>query len=290
MGIRCKYIAPHSRNKIIIDGSNNYLSLKGLYIREDLVKWPFLFDSLGIGAKAQHWEVVWIRPQRLHRVKTKKEKIIRLLYQRRYPEDWEFRFSQSKKVNRIPCEIWRDFKNTLVEMDRWFEEERAKFHERESYYDALQQAYSNIYIHKVGKLKVDPFRKKYGKEKGIDLAVAMKVSEAASDLHVGCITLISGDGDFVETVKEAKKKKPVYLVEYLGNGNKGASMSWELREAASEVISIHRKQLKGKFSVFSSPPKPSSTSIPNRKNRKRHSLPTNNSFKSMPTRKSRATA
>ena len=286
MAIRCKYNSPHSINKFIIDGSNNYLSLKSIQVREERVKWTRLFDSLGRGVKAQHWEVLWIRPQRLQRIMTPKEDIIQELYQRRYPEDWKHRLQRSKQINRLPAEIHQDFKRTKKEMNRWFWEEKVKFQQSEAYYDALQRACSNIHIHKVGKLQLDPFNIPHIREKGIDPEIAIKITEAAADMHVGCITLISGDGDFVEAVKKAKKKKPVYLVEYLGNGNKGDSTSWDLREAASEVISIHRDQLLGKFSVHAHRNMPSKSNYPVKEERKLEL--SGNSFKRMPPRKSAA--
>jgi uncharacterized LabA/DUF88 family protein len=134
-------------------------------------------------------------------------------------------------------------------VEKWLHEQRGRFNGIEYSYDQLCLENSDIEIIKKGMVKVNPFKKEYTSEKGVDIALAVKMISLSVEKRCDKIILISGDYDYVEAISYVKNNMTkIHIVKiHRGYPPRNKNMSRDLSVMADKVIDIYEADIKSKF-------------------------------------------
>jgi uncharacterized LabA/DUF88 family protein len=102
---------------------------------------------------------------------------------------------------------------------------------------------------KTGVVKVNPFIQEYVGEKGVDIALAVKMISLSVEKKCDKLILVSGDFDYAEAMKFVKNNMTkIHLVKlHKGIPPKNRSVSRDLAVLADKVIDVYESEIKSKF-------------------------------------------
>ena len=78
----------------------------------------------------------------------------------------------------------------------------------------IARKYHNIELVQVGYLKINPYNQIYIGEKGVDIALAVKMLSLSYEKKCDRIILLSGDYDYIEAMRKAKDNLNVDMVKF----------------------------------------------------------------------------
>ena len=233
---------------ILIDGANLFYTLKNLGLIEKDINWDNVFKFLIDATKEELVRTYWFRPQKILDTYYTHNNVRNAICQKKYkPHFADYRKVPPTAPNDIITKIEEEAK--LVE--DWLKKEKKKFAEIEYNYDDLSLSYQNIEIVKSGVVKVDPFKQEYIGEKGVDIALAVKMISLSVRKNCDKIILVSGDLDYAEAIRFVKDNMTkIHIVKiHKGVPPKNKSVSRDLAVLADGIINIYEVDIKSNFLV-----------------------------------------
>lgn len=234
------------RTVILVDGQNLYYSLKYLGLKEVNVDWKKLFHSF-LEPADELIRAYWFRPQKIrdeyYTPRSIRNRIAHKNYNRTY--------QTCKSPDRLPesQNILDSIEQDAKRVEKWLFEARARFSISEYMYDQLCLDNNDIEIVKKGMLKVDPYAQEYTGEKGVDIALAVKMISLSVEKKCDKIILISGDYDYAEAINYVKNAMTKVHVVKLHKGfpPKNINMSRDLSVMADKVINLYEADIRTNF-------------------------------------------
>lgn len=233
---------------ILIDGQNLFYTLRDLNLLERDINWTKFFASL----LAQQDELIrtyWFRAQKILDSSYTHDSVLHQYYWKKHRVHYEnFR---NGNLESIPQNI-RDAGAAYVkDTMSWLETARRKFNSLEYAYDQLSVCHEDIEIVKKGVIKVDPYNQRYIGEKGVDVAVAVKMIALSVQKKCDKIILISGDYDYAEAINFVKDNMTkIHIVKiHKGYPPKNRSMSRDLSVLADKVIDVYEADIRNSYMV-----------------------------------------
>ncbi len=230
---------------ILIDGQNLFYSLKDIGVFEKNIKWDVFFQSL-LTSEDELIRTYWFRPQRIldtfytpHNIRNN---IIYKKFNNYYPIYKTDRAS-------IPENIITQIEDEAKKVEHWLKQEKELFAKIEYNYDQLSLTFGDIEFIKTGVVKVNPYYQEYLGEKGVDIALAVKMISLSVEKKCDKIILVSGDFDYSEAIKFVKNNMTkIHLVKFhKGVPPKNKSVSRDLAVLADKIIDVYEDELKVKF-------------------------------------------
>ncbi|MDR1739786.1 MAG: NYN domain-containing protein [Bacteroidales bacterium] len=228
---------------ILIDGQNLFYTLKSLKLIEKDLMWDCLFKSI-IDDNDELIRVYWFRPQRILDTHYTRQNIRTDIVHKKYRTHLE---KYKTDIKAVPKDIINIIEEEATCIERWLKEEKEKFSSIEYAYDQLSLSFDDIEIVKTGILKVNPYKQEITGEKGVDIALAVKMISLSVEKKCDKIILISGDYDYAEAVKYTKNNMTkIHIVKFhKGVPPKNKSVSRDLAVLADKVIDIYESDLEG---------------------------------------------
>lgn len=230
---------------ILIDGQNLFYALKDMGIVERDIKWTEFFKSL-LASEDELIRIYWFRPQKIldsyYTQSNIRFQIVNRLF-KSYLSEYKI------DPSRLPSEIISEIEKESGKVETWIKEEKIKFSQIEYNYDQLSIEFEDIEIVKTGIVKINPFMGIYIGEKGVDIALAVKMISLSVEKNCDKIILVSGDYDYAEAIKYVKNKMTkIHIVKFhKGYPPKNKNMSRDLSVLADKVIDVFESDLKEKF-------------------------------------------
>ena len=237
------------KTTILIDGQNLFHTLKDFKLKEQSLAWDKIFSSLLSSEKDELLGVYWFRPKEISEFYLTKKNIAKRLFHNKYKnreEELHNLFHQRNLPSRIFEEINRIYDRNL----RWLRDEKKYFSQIRNKYIKLTKNYNEIQLVETGFLKVDPYTGTRIGEKGVDVAVAVKLVELSLTDRCDKIILFSGDLDFFEAIRVAKEnQKRIEVVKFESQSGKGQSLSKIIEKFADNIVLIKEQDLKNRFFI-----------------------------------------
>lgn len=230
---------------ILIDGQNLFYSLKDLRLIEKNIKWRELFASL-LDVNDELIRTYWFRPLRIHDSHLTSEVITNQVVYKNFSSYYS---DYKADKTRVPAHIITQIDTKVKECEDWLKKQKTRFSQIEFNYDQLSLEFEDIEMVRTGLLKVDPYKKIYLGEKGVDIALAVKMIALSVERKTDKIILVSGDFDYAEAIKFVKDQMTkIHIVKF----HKGVppinrNMARDLAVLADKVIDIYESDLKSKF-------------------------------------------
>ena len=228
---------------ILIDGQNLYYFLKNIGIVERQIKWTELFKSF-LEPNDELVRAYWFRPQKIQDSHLTAEAI------RNQVVYWDYKSSydayKKEDFNSIHPDILRKIEARAIEIELWITDKKSHFAEIDFHYDQLCLENGDIEIVKRGILKINPYKQKLTGEKGVDVALAVKMVSLSVEKKCDKIILVSGDYDYMEAITYVKNNMTkVHIVKlHTGYPPKNRNMSRDLSVLADRVIEVYENDLK----------------------------------------------
>ena len=236
------------RTTILIDGQNLFHTLRDFKIQEQNLAWDRIFASLLSGEQEELLGVYWFRPKEISEIYLTRRNISKRLFHNEYKnreKELNGLFNQRKLPREIHEKIEKIYKQNLD----WLKKEKQIFSSIRNKYWKLAKTYNEIQLVETGFLKVDPYTRTRLGEKGVDVAIAIKLVELALTDMCDKIILFSGDLDFYEAIKVAQEnRKRIEVVKFEGPSRPSQSLSKIIEQLADKIIPIKEKDLKTIFS------------------------------------------
>lgn len=230
---------------ILVDGQNLYYNLKDMRLIEKQIKWDLFFKSL-LEPGDDCIRTYWFRPQRILDTYYTAHNIRNTIVYRNYHHYLhDYKTDQTK----IPLDIINKIEQEAAEAEDWLKKEKIKFSQIEYNYDYIPLEFGDIEICKKGIVKVNPYIKEYLGEKGVDIALAVKMISLSVDKRCEKIILVSGDFDYSEAIQFVKNNMTKIHVVKLHKGipPKNKSVSRDLAVLADKVINVYESEIKSTF-------------------------------------------
>ncbi len=234
------------RTIILIDGQNLYHSLRNLNLREVDIHWTTLLHSL-LEPNDELVRTYWFRPEKVQEIYIQKKVIATNLVLERFPYQKELFEEIDKDI--IPQEVFDDVENIFNDRREWLAQEKQKFSQVDYKYSQIENEYQDLEVYRSGILKIDPYTKQILTEKGVDIALAVKMIEFTLTGKCDKVILLSGDLDYAEAVKVVKDSmKKVHIVMlHKNDASKTFTMSKKLSFMADKVINVYENDLRTIF-------------------------------------------
>jgi uncharacterized LabA/DUF88 family protein len=231
---------------VLIDGQNLFYGLRPLGLQERDIRWTELFISM-LEPGDELIRTYWFRPQRLLDGHFTPDAIRNQIVYRNYNGCYqEYR---SGNHSAIQDAILLRIEQQAKQVEQWLQEQRIRFSNIEYNYDQLCLDNSDIEIVKKGIVKVNPYSQEYNGEKGVDIALAVKMISLSVERKCDKIILVSGDYDYAEAINYVKNNMTkVHIVKlHKGYPPKNRSMSRDLSVLADKVIDLYEADIKNKY-------------------------------------------
>ena len=228
---------------ILVDGQNLFYTLQEMGVKEKDVNWTNLFNDL-IDQGDEFIRAYWFRPERLKGL-INKPQVEKLLVRQKFPELYEA--YKTGGVNNLSEKAKEQVANDCEKINDWIEKQQKKFESQEYAYDQLCLTHNNIEIVKAGITRVNAMKMDYLGEKGVDIALAVKMMALSIGGKCDKIILISGDYDYVPAIRFVKDNLTKLNVVRFTSGLKSKNMSSGLPIIADKTIDINEADLKGKY-------------------------------------------
>lgn len=230
---------------VLIDGQNLFYCLKDMKISDQEVNWDKLLMSL-IQIDDELIRTYLFRPQKIldspftaYRIR---RHIVYFNYREHLPD-----YNSDK--SKISPDILNHIEQDAMKAESWLKDEIRRFAYIETKYDELSSEFHDFEIVKKGMVKVDPFNQKYLGEKGVDIALAVKMISLSVNNSCDKIILVSGDYDYAEAIRFVKDRMmKIHIVKiHKGVPPKNKNTSKELSFLADRLIDIYESQIRVEF-------------------------------------------
>ena len=230
---------------ILIDGQNLYYGLKDLRINEWDINWKRFFHSL-LAPNDELLRTYWFRPQRLLDTYYTDHNIRHSICFKKYRNHLN-RFTNDQQL--VPESILHSIEQEAISIESWIKQVKEKFNQSEYKYDQISLVYGDIEIVKTGVVKIDPFKRLFLGEKGVDISLAVKMISLSVQKRCDKIILISGDYDYAEAIKFVKDNMTkIHLVKlHKGFPPKNKSVSRDLAVLSDKVLDVYESDLRQNF-------------------------------------------
>ena len=226
---------------ILVDGQNLYYNLAEIGLKERDIDWNALFNSF-LEAEDKLIRAYWFRAAKLQDGNFSEERIRQQIvykYYRNLCEDYK---TAPEKIKESVLNDINAKANVAIE---WLTKQRERFSSIEFAYDQLCLENRDIEIVKSGVVKVDPYKRIYLGEKGVDIALAVKMISLSVEEKCDKIILISGDYDYTEAIRYVKgNMTKMHIVKFhKGVPPSSKSMSRDLSVLADHIINIYEEEI-----------------------------------------------
>jgi uncharacterized LabA/DUF88 family protein len=233
---------------ILIDGQNLFYGLKSMNLLEKHIHWNSLLRSL-IEQGEELVRTYWFRPQRILEFGFDGKGIRNRIYYKKFSN-----YHQSYMAGRldhVPQHVVDQVEQEALVAESFIREAKAKFAQHEYIYDQICLDYDDIEIVKMGIVKIDPFKQEYNGEKGVDVALAVKMISLSVEQKCDKIILFSGDYDYAEAVRFVKSNMTKISIVKLHRGipPKSKGMSRDLLVLADKTINLYESQIRDRFLI-----------------------------------------
>jgi uncharacterized LabA/DUF88 family protein len=230
---------------VLIDGQNLFYSLREMNILEKQIKWDEFFKHLTL-ENEELIRVYWFRPQKILDTYYTNWTIKSHIVLKKHKTHFQ---NYKNNIEAVPEAIKQEIELEAKKVTEWIREEKNKFAQIEYNYDNIALEFQDIEIVKSGVVKINPFEQRYQCEKGVDIALAVKMMALSVDKACDKIILVSGDYDYAEAIKYVKNKMTkIHIVKiHQGQPPKNKSVSRELAVLADNIIDIYESDLKARF-------------------------------------------
>lgn len=231
------------RTVILIDGQNLFYNLKNIGLVERNIKWDVFFKSL-ISQEEELIRTYWFRPQKILDTYFTEANIEKQIVKKNYSQHYNDYIN-----NNLPQQIKTSLKNDVSNSVEWLKNEKVKFSQIEYNYDQLCLDFDDVEMVKTGVVKVDPYCFMYIGEKGVDIAVAVKMISLSVQNKCDNIILISGDYDYAEAIKFVKNNMTKINIVKIHKGYppKNRSVSRDLAILADKVLDVYESDIRANF-------------------------------------------
>lgn len=247
INIKQKNIMP-KKVIILIDGQNLYYNLHEMGILEKDVDWTKLFKGF-IEEGEELIRTYWFRPAKILDTFFNEENITNSIVYKKFRTHFEH--YKSKDVSSVPLAVQEKVNAEKTDITNWIKQQKDKFSTLEYAYDQLCLIHNDIEIIKTGVVKIDPYKKTYLGEKGVDISLAVKMISLSVNQKCDKIILVSGDYDYSEAVKFVKDNMTKISVVKFHKGfpPRSRSMSRDLSILADKVIDVYESDIKGTYKM-----------------------------------------
>ena len=242
-----KVINMPKRVIIFIDGQNLYHSLRDIGLKEIDINWGKLIKSF-LDDEDELKRTYWFRPEKIQEIRLKWYSFARFYFFQHYFDQKE-EYIKLLDQNKLDNGIYNKLDGAFNESKKWISSEKQKFSEVDDKYTKIESIYEDLEIYRTGILKIDPYKKLILTEKGVDVALSVKMVKFALQDMCDKVILISGDFDYTEAVQVVKDAlKKVHLVKFhKGKPPRDYYTSRKLSAMADKVINIYQTQLESEF-------------------------------------------
>jgi uncharacterized LabA/DUF88 family protein len=230
---------------ILIDGQNLFYSLKDIGIVEKNIKWDDFFKHL-LEKEDELIRTYWFRPQKIFDSPFTNFNIRNQIIYKQFSNYYS---TFQSNPSEIPLDILAQIDERVKETEDWLKKTKDAFARIEYNYDQLSLDYGDIEFVKIGILKVNPYLQDYICEKGVDIALAVKMIALSVEKRCDKIILVSGDYDYAEAIKFVKNNMTkIHIVKlHKGIPPKNRSLSRDLAILADRIIDIYESDIKTNF-------------------------------------------
>lgn len=230
---------------ILVDGQNLFYGLKDIGILEKDIKWDEFFNSL-IQDGDELIRTYWFRPEKILDSYYTAENIRRSIV---YKKHRSYYANYKTDPNSLPEPVKSQVEDEAKDVEEWLKREKTRFSQIAYNYDQLSLEYEDVEIVKTGVVKVKPYEQLYIGEKGVDIALAVKMISLSVEKNCDKIILLSGDYDYAEAIKYVKSKMTkIHIVKiHKGHPPKNRSVSRDLAVLADKIIDVYESEIRSSF-------------------------------------------
>lgn len=232
---------------IIIDGQNLSYDLRAMQLKEKDVNWTKLFNDI-VGTDSEFIRAYWFRPEKINGLITKQDVLESFIVKRLF--NHVYKDYNTKGIDVIAPNVRKEIETKSNEVFDWVKEQQRKFEATEKAYDQLCLTHDNIEVVKSGVVRVDSISMEYLGEKGVDIAVAVKMIDLSIGGKCDKIILISGDYDYVEAIQYVKNNLIKFNVVSFLKANQPNSTAKGLSVITDKVIEITEADMKSKYKQY----------------------------------------
>ncbi|MDR0694143.1 MAG: NYN domain-containing protein [Prevotellaceae bacterium] len=230
---------------VLVDGQNLYYTLKDLSLIEKDIKWNDFFNHL-LEPEDELIRAYWFRAQRILDTHYTHQHIEKFIIRRQFKSHYE---NYKNNKSAIPKDILERINREIAIVEDWLKKEKTRFSNIEFNYDQICLENTSIEIVKKGVLKINPYTQGYIGEKGVDIALAVKMISLSVEKKCDKIILVSGDYDYAEAIQYVKNNMTkIHIVKiHKGIPPRNQSVSRDLAVLADRVINIYESEIKDNF-------------------------------------------
>lgn len=231
---------------ILIDGQNLFYGLQNIGFKEREINWTKIFNSF-LEQNDELIRAYWFRPQRIQDGHLSSDAIKNQIIYKNYSGCYNN--FKSGNHSAISPDTWSKIDAEVQEVEKWLHDQKTRFSNIEYNYDQLCLENSDIEIVKKGILKINPYLQEYNGEKGVDIALAVKMISLSVENKCNKIILISGDYDYAEAIAYVKNNMTkVHIVKlHKGYPPKNKNMSRDLSVLADKVIDLYEADIRTNY-------------------------------------------
>lgn len=230
---------------ILIDGQNLFYGLRNIGILEKEINWSKFFISL-LSADDELIRTYWFRPQKIQDAYFTTQNIKNHIIYKNFNTYCSLYKTDPKS---LPAHIETQVDSEVSKVESWLKQEKTRFSQIEYNYDQLSLEYDDIEIVKTGIVKINPYLQEYIGEKGVDIALAVRMIALSVENKCDKIILLSGDYDYAEAIKFVKNNMTkIHIVKiHKGYPPKNRSVSRDLAVLADKVLDVYESEIRSNF-------------------------------------------
>lgn len=231
---------------VLIDGQNLFYSLQNINLKEREINWTKLFNSF-LEANDELIRAYWFRPQKIQDTHLTHESIINQVIYKNY--NGCYNNFKTGNHTAIHNDTWGKINKEVEDIEKWLRDQKTRFSNIEFNYDQLCLENTDIEIVKKGIVKVNAYQQEYTGEKGVDIALAVKMISLSVENKCNKIILMSGDYDYAEAIAYVKNNMTkVHIVKlHRGYPPKNKNMSRDLSVLADRVIDLYEADIRSNY-------------------------------------------
>lgn len=231
---------------VLIDGQNLFYGLQNINLKERDINWTKLFNSF-LEPQDELIRAYWFRPQKIQDGHLNHDAILNQIIYKNY--NGCYTNFKTGNHSAIHPDTWAKINAEVDEVEKWLRDQKTRFSNIEFNYDQLCLDNSDIEIVKKGIVKVNAYQQEYNGEKGVDIALAVKMISLSVERKCDKIILISGDYDYAEAIAYVKNNMTkVHIVKlHRGFPPKNKNMSRDLSVLADKVIDLYESGIRSDY-------------------------------------------
>jgi uncharacterized LabA/DUF88 family protein len=230
---------------ILIDGQNLFYGLRNIGILEKEINWKKFFNSL-LSADDELIRTYWFCPQKIQDAYFTNQNIKNHIVFKNFNS---YCSSYKSDPKSLPAHIETQIDTEVNKVESWLKQEKTRFSQIEYNYDQLSLEYEDIEIVKTGIIKINPYLQEYIGEKGVDIALAVKMIALSVENKCDKIILLSGDYDYAEAIKFVKNNMTkIHIVKiHKGYPPKNRSVSRDLAVLADKILDVYESEIRANY-------------------------------------------